>query len=59
MQDECGFVKRNELKRIDETLQLIAAFMRVKDPKARAEITKLAEQCAAFDPEDSIVRFGG
>jgi hypothetical protein len=59
MQDDCGLAERNERKRIDEAIRLIAAFMRVGDGKARAEIIKLAEQCAAFDPAESIVRFGG
>ena len=59
MQDDCGLVERNERKRIDEAIRLVAAFMRVRDRKARAEIIKLAEQCAAVDPGESIVRFGG
>jgi hypothetical protein len=59
MQDDCGLVERDERKRIDEAIRLVAAFMRVGDGKARAEIIKLAEQCAAFDPGESIVRFGG
>ena len=59
MQDDCGLVKRNERKRIDDAIRLVAAFMRVGDRKARAEIIKLAEQCAAFDPGESIVRFDG
>ena len=59
MQDDCGLMKRNERKRIDDAIRLVAAFMRVGDGKARAEIIKLAEQCAAFDPGESIVRFDG
>ena len=44
-------------RKIDETLRLIAAFMKVKDKKARAEIIKLTELYAAFDPAESLFRF--
>lgn len=44
-------------RRIDESLRLVAAFMKVKDEKARSEIIKLAERCAQCEPGESIFQF--
>jgi len=48
----------NENK-IDESLRLVAAFIRVKDPKARSEVIKLAERFAQFAEGESLIQFGG
>lgn len=41
-------VNNDNEKRIDESLRLLAMFIRVKDPKARLEVIRLAEQYAQF-----------
>jgi len=46
-------------RKIDESLRLVAAFMKVKDEKARSEIIKLAERCAQFEPGESIFQLSG
>jgi hypothetical protein len=46
-------------KKIDESLRLVAAFMKVKDEKARSEIIKLAERSAQFEPSESLFQFSG
>jgi hypothetical protein len=42
---------------IDESLRLVAIFMKLKDEKARAEILRLAERCAWFDARPSLHDF--
>jgi hypothetical protein len=42
-------------KLIDESLQLVRAFMKVRDIKARAEILRLAERCAWFSDRPAIL----
>jgi len=48
---------KEDERKIDETLRLVAAFMKVKDEKARAEIINLAESFAAFAPAEALFRF--
>lgn len=42
---------------IDESLRLVAIFMKLSDKKARAEILKLAERCAWFDARPALCSF--
>lgn len=43
-----------DARKIDESLRLVAAFMHVKDEKARSEIIKLAEMYAQFERDASL-----
>lgn len=42
---------------IDDSLRLVAIFMKLKDKKARTEILKLAERCAWFDARPDLHDF--
>jgi hypothetical protein len=42
---------------IDDSLRLVAIFMKLKDKKARAEILRLAERCAWFDARPGLYSF--
>ena len=53
--DKENGIKDSE-KGIDDSLRLIAAFMRVKDPKARLEVIKLAERYVKFEKSESDLR---
>ncbi|MCP3405682.1 hypothetical protein [Bradyrhizobium sp. CCGB01] len=41
---------------IDESIRLVAAFMKIKDVKARSEILKLAETHARFERSASLLQ---
>ncbi|KRR09145.1 hypothetical protein CQ12_40860 [Bradyrhizobium jicamae] len=41
-------------REIDESIRLVAAFMKIKDEKARSEIIKLAETHARFERGASL-----
>lgn len=42
---------------IEDSLRLVAIFMKLKDEKARAEILRLAERCAWFDARPGLCDF--
>jgi 3'-phosphoadenosine 5'-phosphosulfate sulfotransferase len=48
---------KDDRRKIDESLRLVAAFMKVKDGKARSEVIRLAELYAKFESAEMPFRF--